>query len=802
MRSYAVACLSVVLLLALSSCTAPAPEEPTPTSILITPAGVLLTPDLPSQTLSAVVLDQHGEVMDLSVEWSSSAPDAVQVSGAGGVTAVVAAGSATITASAGTASAQVAAIAAVPAAGTVLVSDADVLTGPTPVDPSQTFGEGALYTVTLNLANVATPDIGAHLLATGAAPVAGRVVDVAGNTVTLEIVPLEELFVELDIDQSLDLSTAPLLEEAGSGLTVERLPDGSWRAHGAITTGESLTPQAEFEVGNLECESDFNFAELDVLNVDVSFTPALSFDVAFSSTQKKVVLNGRPKVVATLEPVIKAGLQGSVECDLTIANIQIPLPGPIGLFLGVVVPVGVGFELQGSVPLADFGYHFEGEVGAELRMGFDCDPTCEPVTVLDPHVTGSHRPLLPNDLLGLKLESSLFAYLFAGLEAGVRFSPKLRIEVAKGKVGLQLEGKFASEDTQFADTGFAAEYGLDFVATIGAGKDIDAFFDLISVNLAELAFTLTGNIATSPKASSVSADVEAFSTGDTVTFTVTLDPASLDFPIVGYNITSMRVYNALSGSLVLANEETASAGQKDFEITWVASQDGEVADDFVVFVTTKLLPELRLELGEASDPGGGGTATLNFSTLFERDFSQELPNWEETLEETRSLTGQYSLNVLSRSANAILFEVVSGNVAYGEDVKEVTVEHGKLGNEANCTYSETTEFTYQASGNLSVPAGTPGTYRVTLLDDDQYYLEFYPDLFMSVPYQETFKVSGGCGVDGIDDSDSGLSHESSGFGSPVATLDPDNPNVLSGHFFDQFEDTTDTVTWTLTITPP
>lgn len=801
-RASNLALIVVVVIASLSSCSAPPARVPT--TVLIEPFGVLLVPESSSRPLSAVVLDQSGDVMpDASVAWSSSSPTIIAVTNAGVVTALGPVGSATVTATAGAVRAQIAVISAVPAAGTTLVKDTDVLAGPSPVDPAQTFEVGALYEYTLA---IAPPAIGTYVLGLGTVPVAGRVAAVDGDVVTVEIVPLDEQFVELDIDESLDLSAAPMKTDGATfDLVATRSGDGRLHVHGSVSGSSSgaqtVQPQAKFTVGNLECASDFNFAQLEVLNFNIAFTPALSFDVVFNEHRKKVVVHGSPTVVAAFEPAIKGALQESVSCEFTFGNIQIPLPPPVGLFLGGVVPVGVGFKLEGSVPLANVGYHFDAEVGADVKVGFDCNPSCEGVAELDPHVTGHQRPILPGDLFGLSLESSLFGYMFAGLEAGLRFSREGRVEIAKSQTGIKLTAKLAGEDTQFQDPSYASEYGLDFVANISAGKDIQAFFNLISVAPAQLKLELSSAIATSPKSADISADVESFAVGDTVTFDIELAPGSTNFPIIGYNVDSVRIYNVMSGSLVLANEVSANPGQSSFEIPWVATQDGDVTDNFVAFVTSRLLPGLRLELGTPKTTVGGGTAVLTFTVDYLRSYVETAPNYDATYEETESYSGAYAFDVVSRDADTILFEVVSGTLDYSQAIEEHEALQGEMGSEPGCTYTKTIDITYLAAGSLVVPPGTSGTYRVDLQPNADYHMAFAPDLVFIVPYQDNYKVNGGCGVDGANETEFGDDHVSAFF-EIDGTQDPANPDLFAGTLVLGTPDDGYHITWSLSITPP
>lgn len=607
------------------------------------------------------------------------------MSGTGEVTATGAVGSALVTATAGGVSGQIVVVSVVPVEGAVLVSDADVVEGPTLLDSEQPLDVGSLYQVTLA---VPPPAVGAYLLATGEAQVAGRVTTVNGSVATLELVPLDELFEELSIDQSIDLATAPLLDAAGADPTfaVRRLADGDWHVQGAI--GAGLVPQAEFKAGPLTCKSDFNFSQLDVLNFAVTFTPALKVDVVVDAGHKKVVVHGSPKAVATFEPVVKGVLQESVGCDLTVGDIQIPLPGPIGAVVGAVVPFGVGFNIGGTVPLLQAGFHFDAELGADVSFGFDCDPACEGVAELTPHVTGHQRPILPGDLSGLRLEASLFGYLFVGLEAGLRKDSSGRIRLARGQTGLKLGAKLASEETQFQDDAYSSEYALDLVATIGAGTGAQAIFNLMNV-----------------------------------------------------------------------------------------------------------------ELGRAKPPSDTGSTSVTYQAAYHEEYEETGPNYHSSYEEDEVLSGQLSLEVLSRSDSAIVFEVTGGSIQYSYVTSFVEVETNVMGSEPGCTYTERTEVTHDGAGGQVVPAGTPGVYRIDIADNGEYTLQMRPDLFFEVPAQDGFKTTGACGYENIDETTPGSDEVDPSF-EITGIVDPGNPGVFSGGYVDGTPEGGTTYTWSLVLPPP
>jgi hypothetical protein len=63
-----------------------------------------------------------------------------------------------------------------------------------------------------------------------------------------------------------------------------------------------------------------------------------------------------------------------------------------------------------------------------------------------------------------------------------------------------------------------------------------------------------------------------------------------------------------------------------------------------------------------------------------------------------TLTGQYSLDVVSRDDEAIVFEVISGVLTFSHATESVSEEDGTTGIEPGCTYTEVVTITHDASG--------------------------------------------------------------------------------------------------------
>jgi hypothetical protein len=642
--------LALAGLLAACPVQPPTPPQPKLARIEVNPAALLLTKAGDSQVLTAKVFDDQGKEMPATgLTWSSSNPAAVTVGADGKVTAVGNLGSSQISAQVGGVKGSVIAVIAHPVAGAALVADAQIVGNPEPVDASTAFGVGFQYRVTLQ--GVTPPNPGSVMIGSGEKPVAGKVVAVNGNTVTLEIVPIDEVFANLNVNESYDLSEAPFTtpQAIAQNFETQRLPDGriklTQKAGHVLTSQGALSPQAEFGAGPFQCKTEGNLVQIQLAKSELAFSPNLKLDTVWNDTQKKIVVKGQPTVSIEVTPVVNAAINAKVTCKLTFREIQIPLPGPLGIFLGAVIPIGAGFELEGKVPVAQVGVKFKSEVGADFQMGFECNAvSCGKVESLKSILSGNATPVLPTSFQGFKIESSFYAFLFADLEAGARLASlsRFRVSAIESAAGLKLEAKLASEATQVNDTAYASMYKLAFEAVIGAGDEFESFLKMVKVTVAKLELKLTQDIAFSPTATTT-ADKASFREAEEVRFKVKLDPTKTEFPIIGYNVESVRIYRKSSqqdGSVVpvLVGEANANGKQTEFDLTWVATINGTVKDNFIVFVRTRLLPDSRLELGDVQE--GAATGFAGNLAVEWTDFRQvSSPNFESTSTDTLVLRG-------------------------------------------------------------------------------------------------------------------------------------------------------------------
>jgi hypothetical protein len=541
--------------------------------LLVEPGGILLTPDAPAQRLVATALDADGNEVDAEIAWETSNDGAITVDGNGLVRREGPAASALITARVGDLRATLFALAATPVDGALVLSDADITAGPFAEDPSAPFTEGFRYSIELG---VDPPAVGTVLLTSGEKPIAGRVVAVDGASVTLEVVPIDQIFAELVVNESLPL------EE--------------------ISDDEIPSPASAFKIGPFQCETDVGAVALELAKKTASATGlrTLRYDVVWEDEQKKLEVRGRPGVAFELEPTLAAALEGNVTCKVILKEYPIPIPGPAKLFLGAAVVVGAGVKLGGKIPVAGVGVNLKGDVTADLAMGFSCngDGECRTTREIEPSVAVTPSFVSPE--VSVKIEPEGQAFVYAELEGGARFSTTLRTEAIQAQAGFKLAGTFATEETQVEDDAYASNYELSFEAEVGPGEAVNDFFGLLGFGLSFLKFETSERLAGSPTGAAV-ATVSKFAAGDDVTFNVALEPETVNLPIVGYNVEKVRVYRREQRegggtALILANEQVAEPDQTQFSIPWVATVGGVIEGSFVAFATTSLI-SLPLEVG-------------------------------------------------------------------------------------------------------------------------------------------------------------------------------------------------------------
>lgn len=602
------------------------PQPPAQTGpavrIEIAPSNVLLTAPGEAVQLEAIGYDASGAVTDVDVTWSTSDAGVITVTQDGTVTAAADIGSAQITARAGTMSAApVLGVVAQPVEGAVLVSDEQFVSGPTAVSTAEEYGTGWEYTV--RLTGLDAPAAGTVLLATGGAPIAGRVVRTAAAgseiDVTLALIPLPDMFERLSIQQTLDLAEAPVAVDARllQSYSVQRAPGGeilltplssqrTWSAK-AVPGLYHAAADTEFKLGPFECTASGSVPNLDVPEPEIKITQSLSVTIGYSDAGfEKLAVTGNTNAEFEYRPVFKAEYEGKLDCNYAPLRVIIPVSGFATWAFAGIVPLGIGIELEGKLTIAEVGFEVAASAGASLELGVECSGggACQAIRTFTPQpIEPTFEFITPESLDDqVHLELGATAYAVARLAFGSPLSESTQFELLEARAGMKQSVDLMTAKSQVEDDDYSSGFDLTSVITLGPGKHLqdalDAAGELLGVpmdftinlfdDLDPLAESPRGTFTISP------ATVEAGDSTQLATFTIELDPVTY------LNIESIENVEILwkkddgNGGFTLeagrpdCSVIEAESGQKKFECEtgFEAEHIGE--QTFAAFVNAKL----------------------------------------------------------------------------------------------------------------------------------------------------------------------------------------------------------------------
>ncbi len=640
---------------------APLPALPAYTGqIVVTPAALLFTKPGDTATLHAEAFDADGKkvVPTPTFTWETSRATDISVDPNGQATAVTALGSSQIRVrGGGLVSDPVMVIVAEPAAGAVLVSDAQVTAGPAPVDPAALPALGNQVKLTVTGFAALTP--GTILLASEGKPVGGRVVSaVAGAAagdldVVLETIPLLDLFKRLSVDGDYTIDDAALAKE----LALHPEP-----IVGPLTLGP-LTPPPDIEVRQrqlmlgryVKCETMLNLGALTG-EATYDLRPQLNFHTRFFRnaddtgwTELMASLDGTLTITGTVALNFAPMAAGTASCSATLAKIPIPVAGALSAVISLQIPLGLKGEIQAVLAAAPLkaglvlsgkskvalGFHYTAQGGttdlSDHENKFEMEPTFT--------IPGQDSPLVT-------LSASAAFGGTAGLDLRVIFLGSFSL--LEAALMLKAEVKTGGIMSGFA---YGTNYDLKPVVEIGAGEDAKKAMQWFG-GLVALKPTITMTypvIAQSPRGT-FTADKMKVMPGEPVTLKVELTPASLaifDYP----NVVDVRIYRQARGNAAMGLElvETLTGGPRQgvFSHTFTPTLMDRVAGSvgFLAGVTSKLLPGVAAEVNDMSalsvmvvgtkDPRWKGTVVVSCT-----EKSKDLVNgdtWSETQSTTMML---------------------------------------------------------------------------------------------------------------------------------------------------------------------
>ena len=602
-------------------------DPPAVVRVEVQPSAALLVGVGERKQLTAVAYDANNNpIPGVAVSWKAMSPSVVSVDSAGLATAVAASGASQIEATVGSVSAPpVLAVVTSLAAGTVLVPDAQVVVDPAPTDPAASPAFGNTYTVTLS---GRPPAVGELLLGSESKPIAGRVVSVtpsgSNTAVTLQMVSIREAFPNLDLRETFDLSkaavqitdeAAAVYDMARTGNTFTFKPKAtpgplSGRMRGLATaTADPAIPNA------FDCESTVSGAAGSPPPITLDVAPPLSitikptFDLAYSAANglQKLAVNANPKFALEGGVTATAAFEGKVDCKRELFTYAIPVGGPLSLFVGGQIPIGMGVTLSGKVTTASLSASLKTEVTGDLVLGIDCpnEGVCSLMRRLDlKRPTITPRLAAQFGAQGVRLEPEVEIYGYAEATVGAAWLKKLRLTLLEATAGGKVAGSFALPVAQMGDADYKSDYKVSLEGSAGLsgklnGRLAEALARLGLKEIVGAKLTVSVPLASSPEGTLV-ATVGAFTAGAPVHLTLHLDAGTAS-PFGAYNVKEVVLMRRVDGLANVIARSTAGDGQVDFAFDWVADRAGNTKELFA-FAVTKLLPFdlFALELATAT----------------------------------------------------------------------------------------------------------------------------------------------------------------------------------------------------------
>jgi hypothetical protein len=597
-----------LLLLGFTACPV-TPAQPKVARVEITGGTGLFTSIGQTSTFKAVAYDEQNKVMDSSFTWTSSNPSEISISVSGEARAEVELGSSTVTAQAdGVKSVPVMLVAAKPSDGAVVLSDSQIL-GNTQVlsqNPDNPFDSS----LKVKLSGVSNLAPGSLFLSSGSKALAGKVISSTpvadGLEVTFAPATIQEVFKNLKLGIKTDAKQLTLdFSKTTKPRKIERRSDGSFQLEYDVKDLAIRGSQTrkEFKLGPFECEitgkADLSSGSSVSVNVDPQVNVTLDGNVKDGAVSD-MVFKVEGKLTGSLFGGFKfsSSVEGSFACRAIVFYLRFPAFGPISFLVMPIIPVGLGVEVKAKItgPNAEIGV--EGKASATFAQGFSYEngafKSLSTFTIEKSLVPKMKFPKIED----LKLDASAWVHVYSGLWAGI--CVVLQAEVVDALLGIEAAASFAFEKPQATDTGYASNYDIKFKGEIKPGKHLQNFIEKVfGKGGLNVSLSFAEKLKESPTGTA-KADKTQASAGEKVKFTTDLDPANLEFPLIGYNVSEVQIFRIRNdGPAELMSTQVASEGMRNFEWQWTPTKADVGVNDFYVYINTKgVLDGFPLEINK------------------------------------------------------------------------------------------------------------------------------------------------------------------------------------------------------------
>lgn len=698
--------------------------------IEISPSFLTLSEGAPAKTLRVDFLDEDGNriASTSEVNWTSSNPEIVSIDDEGIVRGSGEVGSSVVFAEmGGVQSEPITVLFADLAPGAVALSDSQFIES-----PSVYWSKGEKISPGDQLRVAVDPNtdlqLGDVVLSSEKLPVGGRIVEITRESnkhiLILELVQVSEMYSDVRLNHSISLGEVQpkispsvfdyyTLRKDGDRRLFELKPFAqSAQGFSSDDTVKQLQSSAveafsdsSDKNGFFTCDTDENIE----IPLSVSLLPSsilLSQDLVFNLNYDEIngglqKMSVRGSVGSTFETQVSIELQqgGSfLTCEAELMEIPLPIGGPLSLFFGGAVPLGVAFEMGGKADFANIGARLEIDARSEVEVGFLCPATssdCQTISEAAADVKSDFDWDIPSEYQ-MRIESYIEGNGFARLSLGSRlFKKRLRWNALIAKYGAQVTSSFARTIDQIVDEDYQSGYELSRFTSLGPDVDAVVFLKFFELDLPSLELLTKENIVSSPKLASFQTDKDQFDSGELVNLEIELDPETLEFFPGIYNVGRLHIFRSVDAKTSQQLEKVVTLDAQDFQrvfyYEWTAPEKGTASDELFAFVETKLFENYfygNFELGKAKAPSSNVFLLVDNGSIDQ--IVEMLPDFSEVIDIKATDSGITNFSISNDNAVYVAREGSLGKGSSKFVIGDETVNSGENENfwfgGANNTY--------------------------------------------------------------------------------------------------------------------
>ncbi|TSA86717.1 hypothetical protein FNU79_05845 [Deinococcus detaillensis] len=547
------------------------------------------------QQIIAQAFDAKGNVVNTPISYQSSKPDVIAVDASGQAAAKSVGSSQIVAVAGGVRSSPAIAASAILADNVVRIPDSKVVGAPQFAEGVTPFSVGSTYTVVLKEVSPTAGKLWFSKAPNGMTVqgkvLSSRPVD-SGTEVTLEIVPISDVFKDMSISEDIAVKAEEVEFGAATkaAYTITRQADDTFvfTPKDTNTLAGNLAPLS-FNVGPFSCDGSLPDAAFNLGTPSFSLNPGSpQWNFIWQTPLPAIPFitdgrAGRLRVLFTATPTltVRSGnhsITGNFNNQSVTCRYRDDVRVGFSAFgLGFAARMKPGVTLGGSFGAGTRTLSAVGSVSSNIRVGFDCRAPSG-CTTLSQGSLGTVRGAVSfggtGDLAGTLRDFKAGVFMDAGVEVQ---TPIKTFDLIRFTEGYRINTDFAPLATQIS-SGNPSDYKMGLYAKVDPFaliKDLVKF--AIGVNVGGLPdINLEEQTLQSPLIKSLNLNAAK------TQVTVNMDASRLNFYTLvapfslGYNVKKVRlIEKSAGGTLTTLADVTPSSGAASVTLNIPASADLE-----------------------------------------------------------------------------------------------------------------------------------------------------------------------------------------------------------------------------------